>query len=500
MAIDRKARIGIEVVGEGEEDAAKKAAEALEAMETAGKRAGETMEKAGEKIARGAGGAERSVIQAKGALDEYVRSLQAAEGAGAVIGEAEMAKLHDLEGAYQQATAEVGEFRAAQEQAKRDIESATEAAGGQAPAIRNLSDVYREVTKELGPGAVKWGTWGAAAAGAFTVGWQAGTKLREVLDEISGGKFSEGIQRDLTNWLRLDQGINTVAEDAELLRNQLNILVKSGIDPTGLSAEQVGAKVEELGKKMQAASIQASAAAHGFQEMRKELEAQAQELVARVELITNATKELGGERQAQIIRDTLGVSIKEALDLYAQLGQTVPQEIQKIADSLGVLSSSAEEARQRHVEVVRAILTDIKGEIAKTRPEIEAEAKALAQAIPDAFAAMPPVNFLSPEQFENAQVVISQMINTFKQAGQAIPPELEKMASAVGVLNTAIAGVNPQPLIDLAARLGAELRNLQADAMAAAGAVKKVFIDPLAAGDTQTEELDPGDGSWVTVR
>lgn len=492
MAIDRKARLSVEVVGEGEQDLFERQAKALEEMESAGDRAGATMEKAGEKIARSAGSGERAVSDAKAALDAYVVSLQAAEGAGVVIGEAELAKLHELEGAYQDAVAEVGEFRAAQQQAKRDIEQATEAAGGQAARINSLGDIVRQVANDLGPAATKWVSWGAAAAGAFTVGYQAGLKFKGLLDEISGGKYSEGIQRDLTNWLRLDTGINTVAEDAELLRNQLNILRNEGIDPTGMSAAEVAAKVEELGKKTQQAGMDSSAAVTRFKEFAAAMKQMVTDLKASIEALPS----LSGKDQADQIR-LMPAAIKEVLDAYESLGLKVPAELQKIADSWGVLSSKSKEHADRQSELVRQILTDMSGQVVRFQGEWEAQAKALAEALPSAFASMPPINMMPPGQLENTKQVLAQMMNVFRMAGDEIPAHLQKMAASVGVFNTALAGINGQAVLDLSAKLGAAMRSLQADAMAAAGSVQKVFRDPLAAGDITTELLDPGDGFWV---
>src|SRR5688500_5558516 len=137
MALDRKVAVTYSAVAEGDEDLFKKQADAIADLEENAEKAGATGEKMGEQIERGAGGAQRAVERHKAALDAYRDSLLAAGDAGAVIGEAEMARLAELEGAYERAVDEVGEFRAAQQQAKRDIEDATEAAGGQATRINS---------------------------------------------------------------------------------------------------------------------------------------------------------------------------------------------------------------------------------------------------------------------------------------------------------------------------------------------------------------------------
>lgn len=494
MALERRVAVKYSAEAEGDEELLKKQASALEDLQENADKAGPAFEKMGNQISRGAGGAQRSVEGAKAALDAYRESLVAAESAGAVIGEAELANLAKLEGEYQQAVDSVGQFRAAQQQAKRDIQDATEAAGGQAERITSLGDIMRKIAEDLGPQTTKWLSWGVAAAGAFKVGYEGGLKFKELLDELSDGKYSAGIQRDLTNWLRLDQGINTVAEDAELLKNQLNILRNEGIDPTGLSAEQVAAKVLEIGKAMQKTSIEVAAAAAGFKEYAKEQKAMIDGLAAQIE----ALKGLSGKELADQMR-LLPAAIKEALDSLQQIvdaGGTIPPELQKIADAWGVVSTAAEESAQRHVEVVRQIMSDIKGELVKTRPELEAEAKALAQAIPDAFANMPPIQFLDAQQFENAQVVFRQMINTLVAGGEAIPPALEAAARAVGVFNDAVAGVNMQPAIEGWNRAIEILKQLNALTERVGTSLKRVFSDPLAQGDTQIEELDPGDGGW----
>ena len=124
------------------------------------------------------------------------------------------------------------------------------------PLNEGTWDVYAAQAASIWPGCAAQGAMAylAALAGdwdAVGAAYAAGTKLREGLNSLTDGGFDRLIQR----LLALHPIYGTIihlqgqaTNEAGRLAREMEFLRRHGIDPTGLSAEEVSAKVDELGK------------------------------------------------------------------------------------------------------------------------------------------------------------------------------------------------------------------------------------------------------------
>lgn len=376
----RNLEVKLKLSKEGDAEVFREVSADLEGMANSAEK---SIGKLQDKLQRGFGASAKDIAQAKVAIKEYRDALEEAEEAGGEIGEAARAQLDALDDKLREATDSVGEFRAEQQKAVRDIDDATKAAGGQAESINGLDDIVKKATESLGPGAAKWLSWGTAAVGAFTAGYEAGTKFREVMNDLTGGEFDNFIQKwyGLTAATEAWVGAADSAEDAaQRLKNQLNILTKNGIDPTGKSAEEVGQAVEDLAKKQKAAGEAVEQAANKRAEAQKkeddawrksqEERAKAEEAKAKEEAAAaeKATQAAAKQAEAAAKADEKAAqraaeSTKRAADELERLNEAAAQKAD--TSSVDALTASMEklvEAGQRATLTLQDVI-DGKGSL-----------------------------------------------------------------------------------------------------------------------------------------
>jgi hypothetical protein len=173
--------------------------------------------------------------------------------------------------AFGDAATSAGEVLPDISESLRDVGAAAQDAGkgaeGAVPHIGGLDDLFKKGAGSAGVFIAKL----FLVKEVFELGYKAGEQIRETVDGLFGEGTTDRLVRAsrelevLGNTFDLLSGnVFTSREEAEKLTNGLNILRNAGIDPTGMSAEQVAAKVEELGRTMQATSIAAANAAGGF--------------------------------------------------------------------------------------------------------------------------------------------------------------------------------------------------------------------------------------------
>lgn len=356
--------------------------------ESAG-RAEKAADKAMAQIERGGTVSIKTLANLRLAVDDYREALESAEAAGQEIGDEQVAQLQELEGAYEKAAARAGEFGKAQQDARRSLDDATEAAGGAAPRITGLNDLIGEVTKSLGSGAVKWAGYAAAVAAAAQAGWEAGNKLRDGLNWLTEGEFDEGIQRLITEIGNLDEGLLTSAERAKQYENQLNILRKNGIDPTGMSAAEVAAEVDKLGLAMQRGGMEAAAAAEKYAKWKEglgldkeALDAAAAELADFIRRFAEENEQLSQEEISSLFAPDVEALRKK----YGQLKEEVQPELQAIVEEwemVGTAAESAGAATQSSADQQKAALEQVVAALETYRQSwgtIHADLAAAAQA------------------------------------------------------------------------------------------------------------------------
>jgi hypothetical protein len=358
----------------------------------AANRAGTLAEKAMGEIERRGTVSVRTLANLRLAVDDYTEALQRAEEEGREVGENERANLAALEQAYQKAADRAGEFGVAQWKAKEAIDGATEAAGGAGPRISSLGDVMGEITKEIGPGAVKWASWGAAAAGAFTAGYAAGTKFREVMNDLTGGDFDRIVQNFQAfgvSMADIAESMVGAADSSKLLENQLNILRNKGIDPTGMSAQEVAAAVDELGLAMQRGAMEAGAAAEAYQKWKEGLGLDKEKLDEAAAQLAEFIKKFAAENE-QLSQEELAKLFAPDVDKirkqYERLGEEVQPELEGIVEDwrmVGIAIDDVTGKTESAAQTQAQSLDSIKESLAEFRgmwEEIPAKLAAAAQA------------------------------------------------------------------------------------------------------------------------
>lgn len=314
---------------EGDAELFGKTTEEIAEMQKATSAAGTAAEGLGKSFEQGTRAVESGSTRATAAVEKigvalanYRQRIKEAEAAGATIGDEQIAELQRLEKEYDKAVESVGRLRTAQQQAKRDIDDATEAAGGQVERINSLDDIVRKLAEDMGPAGVKALTWGAAIAGGAKAGWEAGEKLREVLNSLTDGGFDKDIQRNLFAWVKLEGALDSATAQAQELKNELNILAKNGIDVAGLSADEVHAKFRDFTGGLLENNAAVNEAEESYRKFRaaigpvgSELDKLADTLIKNIQRLAKENPDLGIE---EIVRRT-GPMIEELLAKYGHL-------------------------------------------------------------------------------------------------------------------------------------------------------------------------------------
>jgi hypothetical protein len=404
-----------------------KVAESLPSWVDQARKAEDAVRQLGQSTEGSFEGAETKATRARAALNEYKEALDAAKAAGQNVTADQQAKLEQLEAEYRTATKAIGEFKTAQQEAKRDIAATTAEAGGQVRGFSSLEGALEKVGGKFG----SVGLQVLAAGAAFKVGWEAGTKLRDVLNEITNGGFDRGIQNIFFRSEEFAAMMRKTGDDAVYLRNQMNILRGQGIDPTGLSAEEMSAKIAELGRQTHASADEAKAAGEKYKEWAEGLKLSKEklgelsgELRTNIETFANANTTLS---QIDLKRIFAG-QIQDVLDAYARLGVEVPVAIQQIAAQWAVTTTAAETAAEKQKAVVDKMRASILGVVTDIAKQAEEVLSGLDKALEGIDVAA-----LNPEQLSNAKIQAQAWLDVLRAGGKDIPPLFAEFASKLGL-------------------------------------------------------------------
>lgn len=338
-------------------------------------------------------------------------------------------------GAFKEASADVKEL-AAQTDASRErlrqfsegTQEAGESAGEAGESIAGLGGAAGGAAGKLasmvGPA--------AAVFAAFATGYEMGTKLKGVLNDLTNGGLDRAIQRDADALINFFTDLDETGDAALRLQNGLNILRKNGIDPVGLSAEEVAALVEKLSiANRESAKIADDAAA--------KYEKQAESLGLFVPALDEASKELVNfardfERANQDLSEQdlgkiFGPMIQDVLDSYERLGKEAPPRIKVLADGWGVLSTAAQKAAGEQKKIVDEMVADINRAASGLKGSLETQLKTLNEVFSK-------LNFgdMGAEEIEKAKAFMQQYLDTWRSAGQLIPKNVADHAAALGIL------------------------------------------------------------------
>lgn len=388
---------------------AREAAEALEKVEGSAK--------------KGFSGAEKSVAAARRAIDDYKKSLEAAKAAGGNVTAGQEAELARLEARYKSVVGSIGQFRAEEAAAKKEIDSAEASVGKQITSVNSLGDLL----EASGP---KWAAFVQGAGlvvGAFSAGYAAGEKLRSILNELTDGGFdraTQGILRMRDAAEAFVGSADTMADKIRLLANQKNIFENLGLEgfSSDLAENQRILNEHQLGIKKSSDSLEEFARKLGLS--REELDKQAAALAKNVTAFAAANPQLAQGDLAAILKKP----IQEVLDSYAKLGIQVPAQLAGIASAWGIPTSAAEAAAAKAEAVANRILTAITGVTAKTSSELAAQAAGIELAFSKIH--FPSLNL---EELNRASLQIQKVVDDFSAAGVAIPKSLANIAAQYGV-------------------------------------------------------------------
>lgn len=448
MAIEKDVRARLEVERTGDTEAIRETAEDVEQLgdsaregagdattfATAWKSAADQVADVEKRLATNVGGRADSLSRARFELDNYREAVRRAQAQGQVVDPADLERIRQLERRYDRAAETLGRYRAAQSRAREDTRRSTVAAGEQAQSIRGLDDLLRVGTGRWGRYVVSAG----AVIGVFGSAFAAGTKVRDVLNDLTDGALDRGIQKWAGFTAATERWVGaagTAANVAGRLAREQELLRKNGIDPTGLSAEEVSRKVTEMGKAMQAGMHAAAAAqdqqkayAQGLTETRRELDETAAALLKFVETARDEDSDPLTEEQV----DRLKERIKEILKEYARLGVEAPQGIRTLANEWGVLTAAEEQAIARHKELMSEFRDAIAGAADSSPEQLQQQADALVAVFEQLDFTR--IKGLRGPAFANVQEQIQELVDKFREAGVLIPEHLAGVADQAEVL------------------------------------------------------------------
>lgn len=342
-------------------------------------------------------------------------------------------------GAFKETAADVRDL-------KEEAQSATPAVEGLGEAASEAGDAAGDAGKgleEMGDGAQGAGrsmgdlkTQVVAAAAAFKAGYELGSALRDILNDITKGGFDRGIQSIVTATLGLEEGLDDGADAAQRLQNQMRILKANGIDPVGLSAAEVEKKVQDLAKAK-------NDAAKASEDLAKAEEEWAEKLGLSGKALDESSKKLAtyiadfAKQNSQLSQTDLakifGPMIQDVLDGYARLGKEAPAEVAKLAAGWGVLTTAAQKAANEQKKIVDEMVSDITGAAAGLKGSLQTQLGTLSEVFSK-------IDFgsLGADQIEKAKTFLTQYIETSRKAGQQIPADVADQAAALGILVNAM--------------------------------------------------------------
>lgn len=302
-----------------------------------------TVEKGGDagafaSTARDIGAVEDAAASAERGLGSLDESLAEAAASGKDIGAGATAGLDALQAEIGDTETQLDGLLAKEREVADAGQEVADAADGQSEALEG-------VAKGAGGAEVSMGKLASSMPQmlrAFEQGYRLGSQLRDVLNEMTGGAFDR-VTQQMTGMTSaadaLAGNIGNTADTSERLANQMEILRKRGIDPTGMSAEEVEGKVEELAKQLHAAAEAAAAATPSVQGTGDAVAATATatgEAGTKSKELAEASKEVAtaGDAQAASAKEQANATneMASALQTGAAAAGAILMQLQAIAE------------------------------------------------------------------------------------------------------------------------------------------------------------------------
>lgn len=364
----------LKISQEGDVSVIKETAHGLDEIDAASKGAEKALGQLTDTLERGFGASDKQLTRTKLSLDEYRQAIEAAEKAGATIGDEERRKLQLLEGAYDGAIRKTAEFREEQARVQTSVRLAQGDINQLARGIDQLSSQTELGTKSVaGLGSVLQGLGGKAAAvagplAAIVAAWEVAEKVSgglatglNKLEQAMGGAGNSF--KNVGPILVWQDGINGVARAVVDLRGELDALLgkeeasrqkQTQVREAYLAAHDALVKKTEATKTSTAATeIYASATmkAAAATEAQTKAEEQAVDLEgARADALNRTNAELAANAEAQQkaaeafkpedLQKTID-AIKAANDAYRELNKTLGQVEAGANDAAAALAKAA---------------------------------------------------------------------------------------------------------------------------------------------------------------
>ncbi len=447
-------------------------------------------------VKEGSEGIERKAGRAKLALQEVRAAAEELRQSGTGMTEAQQRELERLEDSYEGAIAAAGRYKAAQAEARREIREATASQREFTGSINDLGDIVSRASPKLSALALK----GGAVVGAFSAGYAAGNKFREILgaiDRVLGTSLLPTLNKAVTGFFHLEEAAEAWVLEAESQETQLQnhtnlykVLVANGIDPATLSIEQQRAALAKL-KLEQAQQTGAIVEVDkAFQTWTTSLGINRAELDAQVNTLESNLQKLtasGAKLDEQELGEKLKPRIQALLDLYEAFGE-VPPKLQAIADRFGVVSSAAE-ASARSIEDLQrrtsASLAKTAKDAGTSREDIRKALKTLTPA---------DIELLSPKLKEQVATELIAARDKVTLHGGEFTEKMSQQAARVALLIPAFT----TPFKELTAAAGDGLSDLTTKGDGS-GQVVADAATGLESLSTATAALKTGDAATVVT-
>ncbi|MEL7061088.1 MAG: hypothetical protein AAGN46_13790 [Acidobacteriota bacterium] len=400
-------------------------------------------------------------------FEDLQKEIRETKRSGGGMTDAQERELRELERQLEETIQAQGRFRSAINEADRRVQSASGGVSGYAGSL-GLIDAQLAATN---PKLLKLsGTVGAVGAG-LSAGHSAGQGFLRLLGDIDAAlgtsllpslnSFTQEffqMEEIAQGILDLTQGARDGASaDADELRNILQQLRAEGIEP-------VSDSLPELRDQLQQVREGQGEVARGATELQQQsaewvdsiglnvgaLKDQASALAANISIY----EETGSALDKAVVADKIKPEVQAVLDAFEELGLRAPADLQRVADTYGIVSSSAEAHAQRVAAATQRMTESIGQAISGLPGDLETSAKAAQEAIGKLDYEQ--INRLSLEQKDNVRGNVEQMLEAMRAGNVGIDSHAQGIAAAVGI---AVAGF--EPIGQAAQEVEAPLRSVQ---------------------------------------
>jgi len=402
------------------------------------KHAADSVKQFSEAGQKGFQGLEEKAAQARYNLNALKTQVESLKSSGRGLTDAHVAELKDLEEEYEEAIKAAGRFKAAQEESRRELDSAAKAADNASGPIGGLDDIFDRLGGRSSQIALKLG----AVVGAFKAGYEAGTAFREglgAIDEALGTSLQRGLDETVTRLFRLNEAAEAwvgtapnAQRQAQNLQNVMRQLAANGLKPASDKYEELVKQLEDFRRAQGNAIMDFQAAEKALGVSVGEITKAVAEFSKFVAKYRQSTDAIADVNLAAILKP----QIQEFLDQYKRLGVEVPPQLQALAREWGVVDSATEKS----LEKVKAFSKSYKEELdraaqgTKNFADTSTESIAGLQVALEKFQLPENFHLLPPEKQEELRTTLRGMIDALREHGGAYTEEIQHLVTYTGLL------------------------------------------------------------------